>query len=179
MRLGDDGWVEGARRAASPNRDERAAGEMISLLLLHCISLPAGEYGGRVIEDLFNNCVDCAAHPGFAQLRDLRVSAHFLVRRDGELVQFVEAGARAWHAGVSRWRGRPRCNDFSIGVELEGTDDTPFADAQYVVLAALIRALRARLPLTDVAAHSDVAPERKTDPGVKFDWSRLLASLSA
>ena len=179
MRLGEDGWLDGARRAASPNRDRRAAGEQISLLLLHCISLPPGEYGGRAIEDLFNNCMDCDAHPSFAQLRGLRVSAHFLVRRDGELVQFVEAGARAWHAGASRWRGRERCNDFSIGVELEGTDDTAFTDDQYVVLPGLIRALRARLPLTDVAAHSSVAPERKTDPGVKFDWSRLLASLSA
>ena len=179
MRLGEDGWLEGARRVASPNRDARPAGEVVSLLVVHAISLPPGEYGGAAVEDLFNNCLDCDAHPWFGQLRGLRVSAHFLVRRNGEVVQFVEAGARAWHAGASRWRGRERCNDFSIGVELEGTDDTAFADAQYASLAGLVRALRQRLPLTDLAAHSDVAPERKTDPGVKFDWSRLLAALSA
>lgn len=179
MRLGDDGWLEGVRRGASPHRDARPAGEVVSLLLLHSISLPPGEFGGSAIEDLFNGCLDCDAHPGFGQLRGLRVSAHFLVRRSGELVQFAETGARAWHAGASRWRGRERCNDFSIGVELEGTDDAPFADAQYAVLAELVRALRARLPLTDLAAHSDVAPARKTDPGAGFDWPRLLASLSS
>jgi AmpD protein len=179
VRLGGDGSLEGARRVASPNRDARPADEVVSLLLLHSISLPPGEYGGLAVEDLFNDCLDCDAHPWFGQLRGLRVSAHFLVRRDGEVVQFVETGARAWHAGVSRWRGRERCNDFSIGVELEGTDDSPFADAQYESLAALVRALRARLPLTDLAAHSDVAPGRKTDPGTQFDWPRLLASLSA
>ena len=179
MRLGDDGWLKGARKCASPNRDSRPPGEVVSLLLLHAISLPPGEFGGPAIEDLFNACLDCDAHPGFAQLRGLRVSAHFLVRRSGELVQFVAAGARAWHAGVSRWRGRQGCNDFSIGVELEGTDDTPFADAQYAVLADLVCALRARLPLAEFAAHSDVAPARKTDPGPCFDWPRLLASLSA
>lgn len=179
MKLGDDGWLEGARRGASPNRDSRPAGEVVSLLLLHSISLPPGEFGGTAIEELFNRCLDCDAHPWFGQLRGLHVSAHFLVRRNGELVQFVAAGARAWHAGASRWRGRERCNDFSIGVELEGTDDTPFAEAQYAVLVDLLRALRARLPLTDLAAHSDVAPARKTDPGPGFDWPRLLASLSA
>ena len=179
MRLGDDGWLEGARRSASPNRDARPAGEAVSLLLLHAISLPCGEYGGSAIEELFNNRLDCLAHPGFDPLRGLRVSAHFLIRRDGEIVQFVEVGARAWHAGASRWRGRERCNDFSIGVELEGTDDSAFADAQYAALARLIPALRVRLPLTDFAAHSDAAPSRKTDPGVHFDWTRLLISLSA
>lgn len=179
MRLGEDGWLEGARRADSPNRDARPAGEAVSLLVLHAISLPPGEYGGGAVEDLFNNCLDCDSHPWFGRLRGVRVSSHFLVRRSGEIVQFAETGARAWHAGASRWRGRERCNDFSIGVELEGTDDTAFADAQYASLTALVSALRAHLPLTDVAAHSDIAPERKTDPGVKFDWSRLLASLVA
>lgn len=178
MRLGQDGWLEGARHVASPNRDARPPAELVSLLVVHAISLPPGEYGGPAIEDLFNNCLDCDAHPWYAQLRGLRVSAHFLVRRDGEVVQFVGTGARAWHAGASRWRGRERCNDFSIGVELEGTDDTRFADAQYAALCELVRALRARLPLTDLAAHSDVAPLRKTDPGAQFDWPRLLASLS-
>jgi AmpD protein len=179
VRLGEDGWLEGARHVVSPNRDARPRGELVSLLVVHAISLPPGEYGGPAIEDLFNNCLDCDAHPWYAQLRGLRVSAHFLVRRDGEVVQFVETGARAWHAGASRWRGRERCNDFSIGVELEGTDDTRFADVQYAALCELLRALRARLPLTDLAAHSDLAPLRKTDPGAQFDWPRLLASLSA
>lgn len=177
MRLGENGWLDGVRRAASPNQDARPAGEVVSLLVLHAISLPPGEYRGTAIEDLFNNCLDCDAHPWYGRLRGLRVSAHFLVRRNGEVVQFAQTGARAWHAGTSRWRGREQCNDFSVGVELEGTDDSAFVDAQYAALAGLVRALRARLPLTDVAAHSDVAPERKTDPGVGFDWTRLLASL--
>ena len=179
MRLGEDGWLEGARRVVSPNQDARPASEVVSMLLLHSISLPPGEFGGPGIEDLFSNCLDCDAHPAFGQLRGVSVSAHFLIRRDGEVVQFVSTGARAWHAGVSRWRGREQCNDFSIGVELEGVDDAPFADAQYEVLGGLVRALRVRLSLTDLAAHSDVAPTRKTDPGLHFDWPRLLVSLSA
>ena len=126
----------------------------------------------------FSPIASSAALIPISQPRDLRVSAHFLIRRTGEVVQYVGTGMRAWHAGAARWRAREQCNDFSIGVELEGTDDTPFSDAQYVSLCALIRALRARLPLTDVAAHSDVAPARKTDPGVHFDWPRFLAALS-
>ena len=145
---------------------------------MHCISLPPGEFGGEAIERLFTNRLDPAAHPYFREIAGLRVSAHFLIRRDGELVQFVPVGRRAWHAGVSSWRGRERCNDFSIGVELEGTEDAVFTAAQYQRLAGLIGHLRSKLPLRAIAAHSDVAPGRKTDPGAHFDWPRLLAALS-
>jgi len=145
--------------------------------VLHSISLPPGRFGGDNIERLFTNRLDPGAHPYFREIAALRVSAHFLVRRDGALVQFVPVRLRAWHAGVSSWRGRGRCNDFSVGVELEGTDESAFEPAQYQRLRALVRALRRSLPLRDVAAHSDVAPGRKTDPGARFDWARLLASL--
>jgi len=150
----------------------------VTLLVLHAISLPPGRFGGDAIERLFTNRLDAAAHPFFREIAALRVSAHFLVRRSGELVQFVPIGRRAWHAGASRWRGRERCNDFSVGVELEGTDRGGFSAAQYARLAALVRALRRALPLRELAAHSDVAPGRKTDPGARFDWSRLLAELA-
>jgi len=179
LKLDPQGWLQGVRRVESPNCDERPAGTEISLLVVHSISLPPGEYGGDAIERLFTNRLDPGAHPYFREIEGLKVSAHFLVRRGGEIVQFVPVQARAWHAGVSAWRGRSACNDFSIGVELEGTEDTPFADAQYASLTALVQALRASLPLRDVAAHSEVAPGRKTDPGVQFDWSRLLAALAA
>jgi len=178
MKLRPDGWVEGARRVLSPNRDERPAGEQISLLLLHSISLPPGEYGGDSIERLFTNRLDPQAHPYFREVHSLEVSSHFLVRRDGALVQFVPVHERAWHAGASTWRGRERCNDFSVGIELEGVDDGPFADAQYRSLRELVHSLAAALPLRDVAAHSEVAPGRKTDPGAHFDWTRLLGDLA-
>jgi AmpD protein len=167
------------RIADSPNHDERPAGVEISLVVVHSISLPPGEYGGEHIERLFANRLDPAAHPYFREVHALRVSAHFLVRRDGELVQFVPLERRAWHAGASSWRGRGRCNDFSVGIELEGTDDAPFEDAQYAALAALIADLRKRLPLRDIAAHSEIAPGRKTDPGAGFDWHRLLLDLAS
>jgi AmpD protein len=166
------------RVVESPNQDERPAGTEITLLVVHSISLPPGEYGSDAIERLFTNRLDTAAHPYFGEIGGLRVSSHFLIRRDGELVQFVSVERRAWHAGVSSWRGRERCNDFSIGVELEGTDDGPFEPAQYRRLAALISALRIQLPLRDIAAHSDLAPGRKTDPGPGFEWPRLLSELS-
>jgi AmpD protein len=149
------------------------------LLVLHSISLPPGEYGGGAIERLFTNRLDPEAHPYFREIISLQVSAHFLVRRDGELLQFVPVQRRAWHAGASSWRGRERCNDFSIGIELEGTDEAPFEDRQYDELASLVRSLRLALPLRDIAAHSDIAPGRKTDPGTRFDWPRLLSALSA
>ncbi len=174
---GGAGWLAGARRVPSPNCDERPAGVEVSLLLLHSISLPPGRYGGDAIERLFTNRLEPHAHPYFREVFALRVSAHFLVRRDGALLQFVPLQRRAWHAGASSWRGRERCNDFSVGVELEGTDESPFAPAQYDRLRDLVHALRRRLRLRDVAAHSDVAPGRKTDPGARFDWARLLASL--
>lgn len=179
MRLGPDGLLRGARQVPSPNCDERPPEARVTLLLVHGISLPPGHYGGDAIERLFTNRLDPAAHPYFREIAGLRVSAHFLVRRDGGLVQFVPAHRRAWHAGESRWRGRPRCNDFSIGVELEGADDDVFSDAQYVAAAALTRALCAAFPLRDYAAHSDVSPGRKTDPGRGFDAARLLAALAA
>ena len=178
MRLGRDGLLGGAKYVASPNCDARPQGAEISLLVLHSISLPPGEYGGDGIERLFTNRLDPDAHPYFREVFLLQVSSHFLVRRDGELLQFVPVARRAWHAGASSWRGRARCNDFSIGIELEGTEDDAFTDAQYRALAILLKQLRTTLPLRDVAAHSDVAPGRKTDPGAHFDWARLLASLA-
>jgi AmpD protein len=159
----------------SPNHDERPAGVAITLAVLHCISLPPGEYGGDAIERLFTNRLDPDAHPYFRQIHATRVSAHFLIRRDGELVQFVPVERRAWHAGVSSWRGRSRCNDFSVGIELEGTEEAPFEDAQYEALVGLLK----RLALREVAAHSDIAPGRKTDPGACFDWRRFLLDLGS
>ena len=159
----------------SPNQDARPPGTEISLAVIHCISLPPGEFGGDAIERLFTNRLDPAAHPYFAQIAGMRVSAHFLIRRDGELVQFVPVARRAWHAGASRWRGRSRCNDFSVGIELEGTEHAPFEPAQYAALIALIR----ELALAEIAAHSDIAPGRKSDPGSHFDWARVLSALAA
>ncbi|TAK44452.1 MAG: 1,6-anhydro-N-acetylmuramyl-L-alanine amidase AmpD [Betaproteobacteria bacterium] len=172
------GVLQGARFVASPNCDARPPGTAVTLLVLHSISLPPGHYGGDAVERLFTNRLDPAAHASFRSLAGLRVSSHFLLRRDGALLQFVPLQLRAWHAGLSRWRGRGRCNDFSIGVELEGSDAAAFADPQYVRLAVLVRALRALLPLREIAAHSDIAPGRKTDPGRLFDWSRWLRELA-
>ena len=162
-----------ARWVASPNCDARPSNARVTLLVVHGISLPPGEFGGDAIERLFTNRLDAALHPDFATIADLCVSAHFLIRRDGELVQFVRCAERAWHAGASSWRGRDRCNDFSIGVELEGTDESGYEPVQYAMLIRLARALRRRYPIADVVGHSDVAPGRKTDPGPSFDWSRL------
>ena len=166
------------RIVESPNCDERPPNTEITLVLLHSICLPPGVYGGDAIERLFTNRLDPQAHPYFREIADLKVSSHYLIRRDGERVRFVPVEKRAWHAGTSSWRGRGRCNDFSIGLELEGTEEDVFSDAQYDALATLVRELRSRLPLRDIAAHSDVAPGRKTDPGARFDWQRLLASLA-
>ncbi len=173
------GWLEGARRIVSPNCDARPEGEAISLVVIHNISLPPGRFGGAGIVELFTNRLDPTAHPYYAEIAHLRVSAHFLIRRRGELIQFVPCGARAWHAGVSSWKGRERCNDFSIGIELEGSDDRPFTQAQYRRLGALIGKLRHAYPITDIAGHSDIAPGRKTDPGPCFDWSCLRNQLPA
>jgi N-acetyl-anhydromuramoyl-L-alanine amidase len=166
------------RIVESPNHDERPPGTEITLVVLHSISLPPGEYGGDSIERLFTNCLDPEAHPYFREICTLKVSAHFLIRRDGSVIQFVPVERRAWHAGASSWRGRSRCNDFSVGIELEGAEEAPFDDAQYAALVALIRELRNTLPIRDIAAHSEVAPGRKTDPGARFDWARLLAGLA-
>ena len=180
MIISDDGWVEGARRVASPNRDERPEGEVVSLLVIHNISLPPGEFGGPHIDRLFTNTLDPDEHPFFAEIRDLRVSSHLLIRRDGELVQYVPLGERAWHAGVSAFDGRGRCNDFAIGIELEGTDERPYSDAQYERLAEVSDAILTAYPAITperIAGHSDIAPERKSDPGPAFDWPRYRESL--
>jgi AmpD protein len=185
MPAAESGWLAGARRVPSPNCDRRPPGSAVSLALLHSISLPRGRYrkdagredAGDAIERLFTNRLDPSAHASFADLAGLRVSAHFLIYRGGELVQFVPLEARAWHAGASRWRGRERCNDFSVGIELEGVDDGAFEAAQYACLQRLLRELQRVLPLRELAAHSDVAPGRKSDPGTGFDWTRLLAAL--
>ena len=171
------GRVDAARYIVSPNCDDRPPGEAITLLVIHNISLPPGEFGGDGIARLFANQLDCSAHPYYRNLGGLRVSAHFLIRRSGELLQFVPCVKRAWHAGVSSWRGRSRCNDFSIGIELEGTDDVPYAEPQYRVLSQLVRVLQSVYPIADIAGHCDIAPERKTDPGAMFDWSRLRRSI--
>ena len=160
----------------SPNEDARPAGAAAELLVVHCISLPPGQFGGPWVADLFLNRLDPGAHPYFATVAHLRVSAHFLVRRDGTALQFVSCLRRAWHAGQSRWRGRERCNDFSLGVELEGVDDGSYTDAQYHALGRLANALREACPLVEAAGHADIAPGRKTDPGPGFDWSRLRAA---
>lgn len=167
------GIVRAAVQLPSPNCDDRPAEAQITLLVVHNISLPPGEFGGSAIAELFTNRLDPAAHPYFATLGELRVSAHFLIGRDGALTQFVSCTRRAWHAGASSWRGREDCNDFSIGVELEGTDELAYEAAQYRVLAGLTRALCRRYPIADLAGHSDIAPGRKTDPGPAFDWARF------
>ena len=169
----DTGWWPGARRMPSPNCDERPADEPVRLVVIHAISLPPDEFGGPGILQLFTNCLDPGAHPYFAGISDLRVSAHFLVRRDGEVIQFVPCSRRAWHAGVSNWTGRENCNDFSIGIELEGCDRLPFEEAQYRTLNRLLAELRQRYPIEAVLGHSDIAAGRKTDPGPCFDWRRV------
>ena len=173
------GLIEGARYIESPNCDDRPEGCAVELIVIHAISLPPGEFGGDGIIELFTNRLDPARHPYYAQIADLRVSAHFLIRRDGALIQFVPCSRRAWHAGESSWRGRTRCNDFSIGIEVEGCDDIPFEDAQYAVTARLAMAIRSRLPVADTVGHSDIAPGRKTDPGPYFDWTRFRVLLDA
>lgn len=177
--LDDHALLPGARFIPSSNCDERPAGEEISLIVVHAISLPPGEFGGDAIERLFTNRLDPDAHPYYRDIHALRVSAHFLIARDGTATQFVPCDQRAWHAGVSRWCGRERCNDFSIGIELEGCDEQPFADIQYRVLAHLIRVLKRRYAVKDVVGHDDIAPGRKTDPGPHFDWPKLAKLLTA
>lgn len=182
LRIGADGWCAAARRCPSPNHDARPEAMPVELIVIHGISLPPDEFGGPWIDALFTNTLPADAHPYFRDIAALRVSAHFLIRRDGTLVQYVPCGERAWHAGASQWRGRTRCNDFSIGIELEGSDTTPYTDAQYTTLAALIPALRRACPQIGadaLAGHCDIAPGRKTDPGPAFDWPRLHALLAA
>lgn len=165
-----NGWAANVVRMPSPNFDQRVDGTEIALLVIHNISLPPGQFGGPFIADLFLNQLDYDADPYFDQLRPLRVSAHFLIRRDGMVMQFVSADDRAWHAGVSSFCGKERCNDFSIGIELEGSDFEPFEAAQYAALALLTDALKQAYPLRHVAGHEQIAPDRKTDPGPFFNW---------
>jgi AmpD protein len=175
------GWLDGAERCLSPNCNERPVGEEVNLLVIHNISLPPGEFGGSCIREFFCNELDCDAHPYFDQLRDMEVSSHLLIERDGHVVQFVPFGLRAWHAGQSSFQGRENCNDFSIGIELEGTDDGAYTDAQYSSLAAVTRELQHRYPAITaqrITGHSDIAPGRKTDPGPAFDWPRYMNLLS-
>ena len=170
------GWLSDARRVLSPNCDARPGDENISLLVIHAISLPPGEFTGDAIDRLFTNRLDPDSHPYFREIYPLRVSSHLLIRRDGELVQYVPFGQRAWHAGVSQYQGRECCNDFSIGIELEGSDQQPYEEAQYQVLNRVIAVLRQHYPAigaNDIAGHCHIAPGRKTDPGPAFDWQRI------
>ncbi|WP_301103303.1 1,6-anhydro-N-acetylmuramyl-L-alanine amidase AmpD [Propionivibrio sp.] len=171
--ISGDGWLPSAQRIDSPNFDNRPTGAGISLLVVHAISLPPGQFGSDDIVRLFTNTLDPDAHPYFSAISSACVSAHFLIPRDGALIQFVCCQQRAWHAGASFWKGRQRCNDFSIGIELEGCDELPFEDAQYLRLVDLIESLRKLYPIDAVVGHADIAPGRKTDPGPFFDWRRL------
>lgn len=167
------GWLRAAQQVVSPNANDRPEGAVVDLIVLHSISLPPGQYGGPEVEQLFTNQLDWSAHPYFEQIRGLEVSTHFFVRRDGHLMQFVDADRRAWHAGVSCWRGRERCNDDSIGIELEGLEGQTFEDAQYRALARLCQQLGDRYPIMHIAGHEHIAPGRKLDPGPGFDWALL------
>jgi len=177
LKLNAQGWFSGMRRVVSPNFDTRPQHTQICLLIIHGISLPPDAFGGSEVEQLFTNTLNPKEHPYFYQLRGVRVSAHFFIRRNGEIVQFVSCFNRAWHAGLSLWQGLPRCNDFSIGVEMEGSDFVPYEDSQYRSLAYLTRRLQHNYHFTGIVGHSDVAPDRKTDPGPYFDWPRYLKSI--
>lgn len=173
-------WLDGVRVIESPNCEDRPHGAEIDLLVLHNISLPPGEFGGEFVEQLFQNCLNPGVHPYFSEIADLRVSSHLYIKRDGEIIQFVPLDKRAWHAGDSEWHGRKNCNDFSIGIELEGCDDQPFTDAQYSALMGLTQKIQSLYPgigKERIVGHSDIAPGRKTDPGPYFDWSRFKSSL--
>lgn len=172
----ESGVVNGAQQVPSPNFNERPENETVSLLVLHNISLPPGQFGGGYVERFFQNQLPVEVHPYFAEITELQVSAHLFIARDGAVTQFVNLNARAWHAGLSQFDGREQCNDFSIGIELEGCDDQPFTDSQYCVLAELTDAIQHAYPAITsdrIAGHSDIAPGRKTDPGPCFDWPRF------
>ena len=171
------GRLAGARQLPSPNCDERPDAMPVSLLVIHNICLPPNEFGGTAVIELFQNRLDPSDHPFYLTLTGLKGSSHFYIPRDGELIQFVPCDLRAWHAGVSTWGGRSRCNDFSIGVEMEGSDFVPFRDIQYETLVRLTRRLRARYAIQDIVGHSDIAPVRKSDPGPFFDWPRYRSMI--
>jgi AmpD protein len=175
--LWHDGWYAFAKRTPSPNFGPRPVGAVLDLIVFHSISLPPGQYGGPEIEALFTNTLDWDAHPYFTQIRGLEVSSHFVIRRDGGLLQFVSVLDRAWHAGQSHYRGRDNCNDDSIGIELEGLEGERFEDAQYETLSALCSALIAQWPIAHIAGHEHIAPGRKHDPGAGFEWPRLHQNL--
>jgi len=175
----EEGWWQNAHRIRSPNINTRPKNTPIDLVVIHSISLPPGEYGGDAIERLFTNRLDTKAHPYYAQLEGVQVSAHFVIRRDGRTLQFAAVEARAWHAGASVWRGRENCNDWSIGIELEGLEGERFDDAQYRALARLLRALKRRWPIAEIVGHEHVAPGRKADPGARFEWLRLAREIGA
>lgn len=175
-----NGWLQPARHLASPNFNQRPCVDDISLLVIHCISLPPGQFGGDAIERFFTNVLDAEEHPYFATIASLTVSAHLLIRRDGQVTQFVSFNDRAWHAGQSSFDGRENCNDFSIGIELEGSDSDLYTDAQYATLAGVTLAIQREYPAITcdrITAHSTIAPTRKTDPGPGFDWHRYHAAL--
>lgn len=176
--LWDRGWYRFARRLPSPNWGARPVDAVIDLVVLHSISLPPGEYGGEAVRQLFTNTLDWDAHPYYRGLRGLTVSAHFFIERSGALWQFVSCDARAWHAGASCYRGRDNCNDDSVGIELDGLEGDRFEPAQYETVSALCAALGKRYPITHVAGHEHIAPGRKSDPGIGFDWAQLQSSLA-
>lgn len=180
MHKSEDRWLPGVRRVPSPNFNQRPLDAVVDLLVIHNISLPAGQFGGPCIEQLFTNCLDCSTHPDFDSLQGLQVSAHLLIDRQGAATQFVPLNQRAWHAGESGFCGRYGCNDFSIGIELEGTDDCPYTEQQYQTLLALTAQIREVYPAIGkdrIVGHSDIAPGRKTDPGPAFDWRYYLQRL--
>ena len=181
MELTDNFRLNGVPFVESPNYDERPAGVVPSLLVVHCISLPVGEFGTEFVDQLFTNKLDVKSHPSFHDLRDVRVSSHVYINRQGGITQYVAFDKRAWHAGESNYDGRRNCNDYSIGIELEGTDDTTFTDPQYEVLCGISQALMYRFPaitLSRVVGHQEIAPLRKSDPGTGFDWKRYLSGLN-
>lgn len=172
-----DGWWQYARHRPSPNHGPRPSNACIDLVVVHSISLPPGEYGGPAIEQLFTNQLDWQSHPYFQTIEGMEVSAHFVIRRDGQTVQYVSVNDRAWHAGASHWLGRDNCNDFSIGLEFEGLEGDTFTDAQYTSAIRLISDLQAILPIAHIAGHEHIAPGRKIDPGPGFDWQKMQAGL--
>jgi N-acetyl-anhydromuramoyl-L-alanine amidase len=173
IQINANGIFTEAKFIASPNVDARPAPEDISLIVIHNISLPPSQYGGNGVIELFTNQLNPDEHPYYAEIAHLKVSSHFFIRRDGELIQFASCNDRAWHAGASNWQGRERCNDFSIGIELEGSDFEAFEPLQYETLQTLIASIKARYPIQAITGHSDIAPGRKTDPGAYFDWTRI------
>ncbi|MBU0594548.1 MAG: 1,6-anhydro-N-acetylmuramyl-L-alanine amidase AmpD [Pseudomonadota bacterium] len=179
MEIDQSGFLKGVRFIPSPNFDERTPDEPINLLVIHNISLPPREYGGDGVIEFFTNRLDPAAHDYYRAISDLKVSSHFFIRRDGEIIQFVNCNLRAWHAGISRWKERERCNDFSIGIELEGSDFDPYEDIQYEKLAELTLALKKAYPIEDITGHHNIAPDRKTDPGPLFAWERYLEAVGS